>query len=134
MRTNDNAFVFNRMLGYNTSFYDIDTKHWCWDEVHSQAAIYYIKLSEQYYDYIQRLRPHTVLLDTHNNKEQIIPIDLINDKEIILPRANVFPTAKVLEGIIKHIIPLYIHIMFKANKIVTIHATSNVNRMDEFQI
>ena len=95
MRTNDNAFVFNRMLGYNTSFYDIDTKHWCWDEVHSQAAIYYIKFSEQYYDYIQRLRPHTVLLDTINNKEQIIPIDPINDKKIILPIAKVFPSTPV---------------------------------------
>ena len=26
MRTNDNSFVFNRMLGYNTVFYDINTK------------------------------------------------------------------------------------------------------------
>ena len=26
-RTNDNAFVFNRILGYNTAFYDVDTKH-----------------------------------------------------------------------------------------------------------
>ena len=102
--------------------------------MHSQAATYYIKVSEQHYDYIQPLRPHTVSLYTINNKEQIIPIDPINDKKIILPRANVFPTAEVLEGVIKHIIPLYIHVMFKVNNIVTIHATSNVTRMNEFQI
>ena len=27
MCCNDNAFVFNRILGYNTVFYDINTKH-----------------------------------------------------------------------------------------------------------
>ena len=83
MRTNDNAFVFNRILGYNTAFYDVDTKDWYWDEVYSQAATCYIKFSEHHYDYIQPLRPHTDLLDTINNKEQILPLDPINDKEII---------------------------------------------------
>ena len=27
IRCNDNAFVFNIILGYNTAFYDLDTKH-----------------------------------------------------------------------------------------------------------
>ena len=52
MRCNDNVFVFNRMLVYNTAFYDLDTKHWYWDEVHSQSATCYIKFSEHHYDYI----------------------------------------------------------------------------------
>ena len=69
MRTNDNVFVFNRMIGYNTSFYDVDTKHWYQDEVNSQAATCYIKFSEKHYDYIQPLRPRTDLLDTINNKD-----------------------------------------------------------------
>ena len=53
MRYNDNAFVFNRILGYNTAFYNINTKVWHWDEVNSQEATCYIKFSEQNYDYIQ---------------------------------------------------------------------------------
>ena len=28
MRFNNKAFIFNRMLGYNTTFYDIRTKYW----------------------------------------------------------------------------------------------------------
>ena len=80
------------------------------------------------------LRPHTDLLDTINNKAQILPIDPINDKEIVLPIAKVFPSALVLEGIVKQIISSYIHVMDTANSIVTIHATSNVTRPDEFQI
>ena len=81
MRANDNAFVFNRMIGYNTVFYDVDTKNWYWDEVNSQAAICYIKFSKKHYDYTQPLRPHTDLLDTINTKDQIIPIDSINSKK-----------------------------------------------------
>ena len=40
------------MLGYNTAFYDLDTKHWYWDEVNYQTATCYIKFSEYYYDFI----------------------------------------------------------------------------------
>jgi len=105
MRYNDNSFVFNRILGYNTVFYDLDIRHWYWDEVNSQIATYYF--------YIQPLRPHTVSLDP------------INDKWLIIPIAKVFPTAEVLEGVIKHIIPLYTHVMFKVKIIVTIHPTYN---------
>ena len=42
-RCNDNAFIFNGMLGYNTVFYDLDTSHWYWDEVDSKSATCYIK-------------------------------------------------------------------------------------------
>ena len=93
MRCNDNAFVFNRMLGYNTAFYCEDTEHQYWDEVKSQAATCYIKFKHQHFEYIQPLRSHTDL-------------DLINDKEQVLPKEKVLPTAPVLEGIVKHIIPL----------------------------
>ena len=47
IRCNDNAFVFNRILGYNTAFYDLDTKHWYWDEVDSNSATYCIKFKEK---------------------------------------------------------------------------------------
>ena len=40
MRCNDNVFVFNRMLGYNTAFFDYDTQDWYWDEVNPNAATY----------------------------------------------------------------------------------------------
>ena len=83
MRCDDNAFVFNRILGYNKAFYDLDTKYWYWDEVNSQEATRYIKFSEQHYDHIQPLRPHTVSLDPINNKELIILIYPINDKELL---------------------------------------------------
>ena len=32
MRYNDNAFVFNRILGYNTAFFDIKNKSWYWKD------------------------------------------------------------------------------------------------------
>ena len=43
------------------------------------------------------------------------------------------PSALVLECIVKHIIPLYIHVMDKANSFVIIHYTSNVTKPDDFQ-
>ena len=33
MRCNDNVFVFDGILGYNTAFYDIRTTYWYWDEL-----------------------------------------------------------------------------------------------------
>ena len=47
MRFNDNAFVFNIMLGYNTLFYNIDTEDWYWDEINSQAATCYINFRKK---------------------------------------------------------------------------------------
>jgi len=122
MHCNDNAFVFNRLLGYNIAFYDLGAKYWYWDKVNSQAATCYIKFSEKHYDYIQPLCPHTLSLDQ------------INDRELITPIANVFPTVALLEGIVKHITPLYTHVIFKVKSIVTIRPTSNETRLDEFQI
>ena len=121
IRINDNAFVFNIMLGYNTAFYCEDTEQWYWDEVNSLAATCYIKFKHEHFEYIQPLRRHT-------------DFDPINKKEQVLPKAKVLSTAPVLEGIVKHIIPLYIHVMDKTNSIVTIHATTNSTKEDEFQI
>ena len=74
IRCNDNAFVFNIILGYNTAFYDINTKDWYWDEVNSQSATCYIKFGEQHYNYIQPLRPRNVSFVSIKNNEVIIPI------------------------------------------------------------
>ena len=68
MRCNDNVFVYNRMLGYNTSFYDVDTNDWYWDEVQSQAATCYIKFGEQHFEYIQPLRPDNASLKKKDNE------------------------------------------------------------------
>ena len=42
-RTNDNAFIFNRMLGYNTAFYDNVDNKWTFDRVSDLSATCYIK-------------------------------------------------------------------------------------------
>ena len=81
-----------------------------------------------YFEYIQPLRPHHYLPP---NNDSFVPI---NDIGVIIPIFQVFPSAPVLEGIVKHIISLYTHVILKVNSIVNIHPTSNVTKMDEFQI
>ena len=54
IRCNGNAFVFNRMIGYNTAFYDLDTEDWYLNEVNPQAATCYIKVCKNNSEYIQR--------------------------------------------------------------------------------
>ena len=49
----DNTFIFNRMLGYNTAFYNDVDKKWQWDRVNDLSATYYIKYSTHRYSYIQ---------------------------------------------------------------------------------
>ena len=39
-----------------------------------------------------------------------------------------------MEGIVKHIIPLYMHGMLKRPSIMTIHPSLNISTLDEFQI
>ena len=89
------------MLGYNTVFYDIRTKHWYWDEINQRVATRYIKLSDAHFEYIQPLRP--------DNDDMTI----IKDDKIIIPRGKVFLSSQVLEGIVKYIIPLYIRVILK---------------------
>ena len=55
MRTNDNAFIFNRMLGYNTAFYDDIDNKWQFDRINNLSATCYINYSKNQYTYIQPL-------------------------------------------------------------------------------
>ena len=111
------------MLGYNTAFYDIDNEYWYVDKVNSQAETCYTKFHKMYFEYPrQTLRPNNV------------SFVLIKDNEVILPIVKVYPTAQVLESIVKHIISLYTRVILKVNSIVKIHPTSNETKKDEFQI
>ena len=122
MRCNDNAFLFNRILGYNTEFYDIRAKYWYWDETNPRAATYYIKFGTDRLEYVQPFRP--------NNDDMTV----IKDDEIIIPGGKFIPSAQVLEVIGKYIIPLNIHIMLNTSSIVSIHPSTNIIKPDEFQI
>ena len=51
--TNDNACVFNRMLGCNTELYDDVDKKWQWDRIIDLSATCYIKFSKSHYSYIK---------------------------------------------------------------------------------
>ena len=53
MRCNDNGYIFNRMLCYNTAFFDTQNKRWLWDEVNSNAATCYIQFGEKHFEYLQ---------------------------------------------------------------------------------
>ena len=83
------------MLGYNTAFYDIRTRDWQWGEVNHKSATCYIKYGNKHFGYIQPIYS--------DNDDKIVT----SDNEIIIPIAKVIPSALVLEGIVKHIIPLY---------------------------
>ena len=99
MRCNDNAFDFNVMLGYNTVFFDNDTKDWYWNEVNHNAATCCIQFDNEHFDYIQPVRPYD---------DSILSI---KDHEIIVKRTQIRHPDQVIECIFKHIIPLYIHVM-----------------------
>ena len=120
---NDNAFVFNRILGFNTEFYDIRTKNWYWDEVNQKIVTFYIKYGNKHCEYIQPI--------CSDNDKQIVT----KDNEIIVFRANVIPSAPVLEGIVKHIILLYRYVMKKTPSTMSIHPPTNESKEDdEYQI
>ena len=76
MRCNNNAFVFNTMLGYITAFVYIKNKYWYWDEVNSNAATCYIQFINDLFDYIQSVHPY----------DDILPI---KDNEIFVERTHV---------------------------------------------
>ena len=116
------------MIGYNIVLYDIDTEDWYRDEINSQVATCYIKFRKNNFEYIQPLRPRQPL---RSDNVSCVPI---KDNEVILMMAKTIPTAQGLEGIVKHIIPLYTHVMLKVKYIVKIHPTSNETKKDEFQI
>ena len=94
MRCNDNAFVFNRMLGYNTAFFDNDTKDQPLDEVNPNVATCYVQFGNNHFDYIQPLRPYDDSISS------------IKDNEMIVKRTKIRHLDQVMEGVVKHIIPL----------------------------
>ena len=122
MRCNDNAFDFNVMLGYNTVFFDNDTKDWYWNEVNPNAATCYIQFGNKHFDYIQLLRHYDDSIRS------------IKDNEIIVKRTKVRHLDQVIEGIVKHIIPLYIHVMAKNKSCVTMLPSIKNKHEDEFNI
>ena len=111
-RTHDNAFVFNRMLGYNTSLYDNKHNKWEFDRVNDLSATCYIKHDMNHFTYLQPLSSHQEE-DFFGNK----------DDELIIPRANVYHVPDVLVGIHQNIILLYSLIMSKNNSSVELVGT-----------
>ena len=91
------TYFFNRMIGYNTVFYDNETDDQYYDEVDQKAVKCYIKFGKKYFEYIQPIR-----LDNDDNI-------VTKENEIIIPRAKFIPIATVLQGIVIYIIPLYIY-------------------------
>ena len=57
-RTNENAVLFNRMLGYNSVFYDNKLNKWDFDRVNDLSATCYIKHDNNNYTYLQPLSSH----------------------------------------------------------------------------
>ena len=74
IRCNDNAFVLNRMVGYDTTFYGVCIKHQYWDEINPRAATCYIKFGAAHFEYIQPLRPDNDDVSVIKDDEMIIPI------------------------------------------------------------
>ena len=122
MRCINNVFVFNRMIGYNTAFFDNDTKDWYWYEVNPNAVTCYIQFGNKHFDYIQLLRHYDDSIRS------------IKDNEIIVKRTKVRHLDQVIEGIVKHIIPLYIHVMAKNKSCVKMLPSIKNKHEDEFNI
>ena len=57
-RTNDNAFIVNRMLDYNTALYDDIDDKWQFDRVNDLSVMCCIKYSKSHYTYMQPLANH----------------------------------------------------------------------------
>ena len=72
VRCNDNAFDFNIMLGYNTAFFDNNTKDWYWDEVNPNVATCYIQFGNKNFDCIQPLRPYDDSIRSIKDNEMIV--------------------------------------------------------------
>ena len=51
----------------------------------------------------------------------------IKDHEIIVKRTQVRHPDQVIEGIVKHIIPLYIHVMAKINHVLQCYLRQRIN-------
>ena len=109
---NDDAFVFNRMLCYNTAIYDDIDKQWHFDRVNNFSATCYIKLSDKHFTYLQPVA-------NINDKD----IDNVENDHIIIGELMVYSSPQTLEGIYKNSIPLYRLIMSKRNSLIELVAT-----------
>ena len=118
-RTNDNSFVFNRMLGYNTALYDNKHNKWEFDRVNNLSATCYIKHNMNHFTYLQPLSSH---------QEEVFLVK--KDDELLLPRVNVYPSPEVLVGIHQNIIPLYSLVMSKNHSLVELVGTEKKRKMN----
>ena len=118
-RTNENDVVFNRMLGYNSAFYDNKLKKWDFDRVNDLSATCFIKHDNNHYTYLQPL---------YSNQDKNYIIE--KDNDLIIPRANVYPVPDVLVGIYQNIIPLYSLIMSKYSSSVELVGTDKKRKMN----
>ena len=129
---NDNAFVFNRMLGCNTAIYDEVDKKWQIDRVNDSSATCFVKFNDNHFTYLQ---PIVISkdkdVDKNLNNHEIL--DLVEDDHIIIEESNVYSSLEILEGIYKNIIPLYSLIMRKCNSLIELVA-KNKERKSEFKI
>ena len=121
-RLNDNAFVFNRMLGYNTAIFDEVDNKWQHDRVNDQAETCYIKYKDKHFTYLQPVA----------NIEDI-DFDVILPHHTIIEEANVYTSSEILEGIYKNIIPLYSLVMSKFHSLITLVGIDDV-RVSEFKM
>ena len=93
-------------------FFYYTNRNWYWDEVNPFAATCYIQFGNKHFEYLQPLRPHNG------------DISPIKDNEIFIEKSSVRHPDQVLEGIVEHIIPLYIHVIMK-KKIMCFNVTFN---------
>ena len=121
-RTNDNTFIFNRMLGYNTALYDDIDDKLQFERVNYLSATCYIKYSKHHYTDIQPLANHTEDYFFSSEKD-----------ECIVPRSNGYSSPEILGGIHNNLIPKYNLVMSKHNSKVELIATNNL-KVHEYQI
>ena len=113
---NDNAFVFNRMLGCNTAIYDDVDKKWQFDRVNDFSATSFVKYNDSHFTYLQPIA---------NSKDK--DVDLVEANHIIIEESNVYSSPVILEG------TLYSLIMSKRNSLLGLVAKDK-ERKSEFKI
>ena len=128
---NDNAFVFNRMLGYNTAIYDEVDKKWQFDRVNDSSATRFIKFYDNHFTYLQPI-DISIDKDVDENLNNPEIVDLVEVDHVIIEESNVYSSPEILEGIYKNIIPLYSLIMRKCNSLIKLVAKDD-QRKSEFK-
>ena len=88
-RTNDNVFIFNQMLGYNTVLFGGFDKKWQWGRVNELSATCYINYSANYYTCIQPMANRNEIAFNFHKKD-----------EIIIHTVNMNSSLELLDGIV----------------------------------